>query len=64
MNFADLLRTLFGRTSSDDYFCIECTGEKLSGRFSKYRDDIKKRPDNNELAKHFNEIHDINVNLM
>ena len=64
MNFADLLRTPFSRTSSDDYFWIECTGEKLSGRFSKYRDDIKKRPDNNELAEHFNEIHDINVNLM
>ena len=29
------------------------TGEQLSQRFSKHRCDIKKRPDNSELAKKF-----------
>ena len=29
------------------------TGEQLSERFSKHRYDIKNKPDNSELAKHF-----------
>ena len=33
------------------------TGEQLSERFSKHRYDIKSRPDNSELAKHFHESH-------
>ena len=38
------------------------TGEQLSERFSKHRHDIKNRPDNSELAKHFHG-HNINDNL-
>ena len=35
------------------------TGEQLSERFSKHRYDIKNRPDNSELAKHFHESHNL-----
>ena len=33
------------------------TGEQLAERFSKHRYDIKNRPDNSELGKHFHESH-------
>jgi len=36
------------------------TGEELRSRFNKHRYDAKKRPDNNELAKH---IYDLNHDL-
>ena len=39
------------------------TGEQLSERFSKHRYDIKNRPDNSELAKHFHESHNLNNDL-
>ena len=39
------------------------TGEKLSERFSKHRYDIKKRPDNSELARHFHVNHDIDNDM-
>ena len=39
------------------------TGEQLLERFSKHRCDIKNRPDNRELAKHFHQSHNINDNL-
>ena len=39
------------------------TGEQLSERFSKHRYDIKNRPDNNELAKHFHGSHNLNDDL-
>ena len=39
------------------------TGEQLSERFSKHRYDIKNRPDNNELAKHFHDNHNLNDDL-
>lgn len=39
------------------------TGEKLCDRFSKHRYDIKKRPDNNELAAHFHNNHDVDKDL-
>ena len=39
------------------------TGEQLSERFSKHRYDIKNRPDNSELAKHFHESHNLNDDL-
>ena len=39
------------------------TGEQLSENFSKYRYDIKNRPDNSELAKHFHESHNLNNDL-
>ena len=35
------------------------TGEQLSGCFSKHRYNIKNRPDNSELAKHFHESHNL-----
>ena len=44
------------------------TGEQLSERFFKHRYDIKNRPDNSELAKHFHESHnldnDLNVTIL
>ena len=47
---------------------ITHTGEQCSERFSKHRYDIKNIPDNSELAKHFNENHnlsnDFNVTLL
>ena len=39
------------------------TGEQLSERFSKHRYDIKNMPDNNELAKHFHDSHNLNDDL-
>ena len=39
------------------------TGEQLSERFSKHHYDIKNRPDNSELAKHFHESHNSNDHL-
>ena len=33
------------------------TGECLRDRFSKHRYDIKNRPDNSELARHFHDKH-------
>ena len=39
------------------------TGEELSERFSKHRHDIKNRPHNSELAKHFPGSHNVNYNL-
>ena len=39
------------------------TGEQLSQRFFKHRYDIKNRPDNSELAKHFHESHNLNDDL-
>ena len=39
------------------------TGEQLSERFFKHRYDIKNRPDNSELAKHFHESHNLNDDL-
>ena len=39
-------------------------GEQLSERFSKHCYDIKNRPDNSELAKHFHESHTINDHLV
>ena len=39
------------------------TGEQLSERFSKHRCDIKSRPDNSELAKHFHENHNLSDDL-
>ena len=39
------------------------TAEQFSERFSKHRYDIKDRPDNSELAKHFHEIHNLNDDL-
>ena len=32
-------------------------------RFSKHRYDVKNRPENNELTKHFKENHDMNKDL-
>ena len=47
---------------------IEYTGEQFLERFSKHRCDIKNRPDNSELAKHFHESHnlinDLNVTIL
>ena len=44
------------------------TGEQLSERFSKHRYDIKNRPDNSKVAKHFHENHnlsdDLNVTIL
>ena len=39
------------------------TEKQLSERFSKYSYDIKYRPDNSELAKHFHEGHNLNDDL-
>ena len=39
------------------------TGEQLAERFSKHRCDIKNKPGNSELAKHFREIHNLNNDL-
>jgi len=39
------------------------TSEQLNTRFSKHKYDIKNRPDNSELAEHFNKNHDINKDL-
>ena len=36
------------------------TGEQLSVRFSKYSYNIKNKPDNSELAKHFHENRNLN----
>ena len=38
-------------------------GEQLSENFSKHRYDIKNRPDNSELAKHYQEIHNLKNDL-
>ena len=35
------------------------TGEQLSERFSKYWYDIRNRPDNSKLAKHFHKSHNL-----
>ena len=37
--------------------------EQLAERFFKHRYDIKNRPDNSELAKHFHESHNLNNDL-
>ena len=37
--------------------------KQLSECFSKHLCDVKNRPDNSELAKHFHESHNINVNF-
>ena len=39
------------------------TGEQLLERFSKHCYDIKNKPDNSELAKHFHQSHNINDNI-
>ena len=39
------------------------TGEELKDRFSKHRYDIKKRPDNSELAEHFHKDHCIDQDM-
>ena len=43
-------------------------GTTFRTRFSKHRYDIKKKPDNSELAKHFHENHnlsdDLNVTIL
>ena len=39
------------------------TGETLSDRFSKHRYDIRKRPENSELAQHFHFNHDLDKDL-
>ena len=39
------------------------TGEQFAERFSKHRYDIKNRPDNSELAKHFHESQNLNNDL-
>ena len=39
------------------------TGEQLSECFPKHHYNVKSKPDNSELAKHFHENHDINENL-
>ena len=39
------------------------TSETLGKRFSKHKYDILKRPENNELASHFNKDHDITKDL-
>ena len=39
------------------------TGEELKDRFSKHRYDIKKRPDNSELAQHFHKDHCIDQDM-
>ena len=39
------------------------SGEQLSERFSKHRYDIKNRPDNSEIAKHFHKSDNINDDL-
>ena len=41
------------RCKQHDLICVGHTGEKLRDRFSKHRYDIKYRPDNSELARHF-----------
>ena len=41
-------------------FYIGQTGEKLQDRMSKHRYDIRKRPENSELAEHFHLNHDLN----
>ena len=46
-----------------DLIYIGHTGEKLSERFSKHKYDVKKRPDNSELASHFHENHDFDRDL-
>ena len=40
---------------------IRHTGKQLSERFSKLRYDIKNRPDNSKLAKHFHESHNLKI---
>ena len=44
------------------FMYIGDTGEQLSERFSKHRLDIKSKSDNSELAKKFQESHNINDN--
>ena len=39
------------------------SGEQLSELFSKHRYDIKNKPDNSELAKHFHKSHSKSDNL-
>ena len=50
--------------------CTKCskiyvgqTGDQLKDRFSKHRYDIKKRPDNSELAEHFHKDHSIDKDM-
>ena len=43
------------RCKQHDLICVGHTGEKLRDRFSKHCYDIKYRPDNSELARHFHE---------
>ena len=40
-----------------DVICVGQTGTALASRFGKHRHDIKKRPDNSEIAEHFNKDH-------
>ena len=41
-----------------DMICVGQTGTTLSSRFSRHRHDIKERPDNSEIAEHFNKNHE------
>lgn len=45
------------RCKKHDFICVGHTGERLCDRFAKHRYDIKKRPDNSELAEHFHKDH-------
>ena len=47
------------KCSKHKVLCIGHAGEQLSERFSKRRYDIKSRPGNSELAKHFHENHNL-----
>jgi len=52
------------RCKIHDVIYIGHTGEELSQRFSKHRYDAKKRPDNNELAKHVSKYnHDFDKDI-
>ena len=46
-----------------NFLCVGHTGDKLSDRMAKHRYDIRKRPENNEVAEHFHQNHNINQDL-
>ena len=46
-----------------DLIYIGHTGEKLGERFSKHKYDVRKCPDNSDLASHFHENHDFDQDL-
>ena len=45
------------RCTKHDLIYVGYTSEQLSDRFSKHRYDVKRRPDNSELASHFHADH-------